>query len=95
MKYYDKSYYSEMKKCNNEKATKCVNNKRKELINLCWLDYPAEGGIVSPDLSTMFMYDRSPLYGQYVMFSNLMKDDYLKLVRDNGAQFEIKEVDEK
>jgi hypothetical protein len=91
-KYYDVNYHNAMKRYDSEKAKTIIENKREELIAYGWFDYLMEGGVVSPDLSTIFIYSRAPYHGQYLQFRQELKKEFLKIVHDNNVQFEIKEV---
>lgn len=48
-----------------------------------WRDVPIEGGYVSPDNSTIYIYNRSPYYGQLLNYYRPNSDeDYKKICNE-------------
>lgn len=52
------------------------------LDNLGWIDSKLEGGMISPDYSTIFIYNRSPYYGQLIQFGRNKEKDYYKTINN-------------
>ena len=91
MRYYDEKYHKNLIIGNFEKLRNIAIEKAKELIDYGWIDMFLEGGVVSPDLSTIFIYGRSPYNGQYLQFRPELKTEFKKIIH-NAKAFEIVET---
>ena len=65
------------------------NRNKGALYNYCtlleqkgWRDYILEGGYVSPDWSTIFVYGRAPYEGQLMQYSEDREDEFLAIVQE-------------
>lgn len=53
-----------------------INKCTEKLINKGWEDIIYEGGVVSPDKSTLFIYNRSPYNGQLIQYKANVENKY-------------------
>lgn len=92
MKYYDVVYYKKIRIQNQYSGRdEILKRKAQELVDYGWFCDEKEGGVISPDYSTIFYY-RTHLAGQYAMFSRNKKKEFEKIVVHNSRLFEIKGV---
>lgn len=63
-----------------DEADNLVYDYRRLLIQEGWIDFPQEGGVISPDHSTLFITTRIPYNGQLLLYTENKKDEYLLIV---------------
>lgn len=52
---------------------------KDKLLEKGWIDIPIEGGLLSPDQSTLFIYSRHPYNGQFLQYKNELIGEYNKM----------------
>lgn len=52
----------------------------RQLNQKGWLHCMMEGGYLSPDESTLFIYNRAPYYGQLLQYAADKESEYLAMV---------------
>lgn len=65
----------------------------KKMEKQGWINLPIEGGYMSPDCSTLYIYNRSPYYGELLQFSKNSEKEYKKICDDlvNSGDFIYRE----
>lgn len=59
-----------------------VQKYKQHLENIGWMDNIMEGGMVSPDSSTIFIYSRAPYIGQLMPFMPTYVNYYNNIVNE-------------
>lgn len=85
--YYERVYDENMRDF--RLAKEALNTFGKFLEKKGWIDDMMEAGYVSPDLSTIFYYGRSPYFGQLAQFSAGAKanEKYMKIQKELEEYF--------
>lgn len=78
-------------KQNYSKAENSLFDYGEELEKQGWINDMMEGGYISPDLSTIFYYNRIPYKGQLIQFRPNIKDKFDKIVESLKEDFIILE----
>lgn len=69
-----------LKKCKDNYSSDIAVDYGKELEKEGWINDMMEGGYISPDLSTIFYYNRFPYIGQLIQFRANRREDYENMV---------------
>lgn len=56
-----------------------IKKYRDKFLKDGWIDIPIEGGLLSPDGSTLFIYNRSPYEGQLLQYEYESNEEYNKI----------------
>lgn len=54
----------------------------KKLEEAGWKECPIEGGCLSPDISTIYIYNRSPYEGELINFIRNTEEEYKKICEE-------------
>lgn len=74
------NYINNRLKHQNEEAEEALYDYGKELENDGWINDMMEGGYISPDLSTIFYYNRCPYYGQLMKYRNDLISEHYEIL---------------
>lgn len=86
-----KEFRNNIFKQNYSKAENSLFEYGKELESKGWINDMMEGGYISPDLSTIFYYNRIPYKGQLIQFRPNSKDKYNQIVESLKEDFSMLE----
>lgn len=71
----------------NNYSSEVAWNYAVELESKGWINDMLEGGVISPDTSTIFYYSRTPYTGQLLKFKPNKNEQYDKIVKELENDF--------
>lgn len=85
--YILKGYKDNISKQDTTSAKVELFNYVRQLEQKGWIDDMMEGGVISPDISTIFYYNRKPYIGQLAQFRANAREQYRKTCENLKKDF--------